>query len=553
MTEARTVPEQPAEPLLCMDCGAELVERLAPCPSCGSDRHLIHDAPTVDRHPFQNGEVFAEKWRIERRLGAGGMATVYVAQDLSLRRRVAMKIVHGRLQSQPGMLERFEREAQFLAQLEHPHIVPVYEVGRHAGIPFMAMKLLDGVTVRDHLHARGGGLPAAEVLEILRQVCAGLTLIHSRGLVHRDIKAGNLFISPQGHVTILDFGLARDLHRTGLTRVGYMVGTPEYMPPEQARGEPVDARTDLYALGVVAFELLAGRRPFVSKNPVSLLERHLNAPVPDLTVSAPGISRALSDVVQRAMAKEPAHRFPSAPEMLAAFEAAGSKPPPPARRGRTVPLALTGAALASVGLLGWWALARRAAPPPTAPVSASASAPAPAPAPATEVQGVPEAMRDLPLPPPEEQPAAAPSPSRPAQGTLNVSATPSMNIAIDGVDWGTTPVRAALRPGGHTLSFKNDKEGLALTRSIRLERGQVRNESWRPAKGRVAFRVNPYGEVWLGAHSFGTTPMKPFELYEGRYEFRIVNAQRNAAVTRQVTVEPGQEAVVRVDLDAEAH
>jgi len=211
---------------------------------------------------------------------------------------------------------RFEREARLTAALDHPNIVPVYDVGRVDSRPYIVMKLLQGDTLAAVLREKGG-LTSDETQSLLKQLASGLDYLHAKGFIHRDIKAGNIFVGPGGLATILDFGILRSKSGSeGLTRTGMVMGTPHYMAPEQALGlKEVDHRVDLYALGVVLFECLTGTLPFEADSELRLIQMQAHAPPPDIIDRAPWISRPVADVVRKALAKSPTDRFGSGAEL----------------------------------------------------------------------------------------------------------------------------------------------------------------------------------------------------------------------------------------------
>ena len=274
---------------------------------------------------FQPGEVLDRRWRLELRIGHGAVSTVFLGKDLQQGRKVAVKILSGELCRTPHQLARFEREASILAGLAHPNLVAVHAVGRVGASPFIVMKYLPGTTLAEYRRARGDRLPAMEMLRILRQLCAGLGHLHQHGLVHRDVKPGNVIVGPDGHVTILDLGIARDVAGPALTQPGVIVGTPHYMAPEMIVDKAVvDARADLYSLGAVAFELVTGVPPYEGDDDLEVVRAHVTRPVPDAAAVAPEVHPALAKQLCRALAKQPAGRFATAAQMLKAFEAACS-------------------------------------------------------------------------------------------------------------------------------------------------------------------------------------------------------------------------------------
>jgi serine/threonine protein kinase len=344
-------------------------------------------------------------YRVLKRLGAGGMGMVFLAEDPRLKRYVALKVIKPELAARPDARRRFLHEAQAVAAIEHDHIVPVYQAGEDRGVPFLAMQLLRGETLEARLDRAAGPLPIDEVLRIGRELAEGLAAAHERGLIHRDIKPANVWLEgpggepsaetdsgdrtqysglgtqqpasttsppatrPQsgGRVKILDFGLARALQgeEAGLSHQGMLVGTPSYMAPEQARGDEVDHRADLFSLGCVLYRLATGRPPFSGSDALAVLVRiATDTPVPPRQVN-PAMPPALAALIVRLLAKDPAQRPPTARAVADALRAQEQR-----RAGRRLSprwLALTAAlVLAAAGVAAWLAW-RAGAPPPVEP------------------------------------------------------------------------------------------------------------------------------------------------------------------------------------------
>lgn len=312
--------------------------------------------------------ALAGRYALERELGRGGMATVYLATDLKLGRHVAIKVLAPAMRAHLGG-ERFEREIRLVARLSHPHIVPLFEAGEADGLLFYVMEYVEGESLRARL-AREHTLPVAEAVRIAVQVADALQCAHDRGVVHRDVKPANVLLSAAGHAVVTDFGVAKLLETSGgsrddsLTASGVVVGTAEYMSPEQAAGERhVDARSDVYALGVVLYEMLAGEPPFTGPAPQALVARILTERPPPLRSRRPDVPPALGRAVERALAKRPDER----PATARAFAAALLTPRARRRpwRWRRPVLVGTGAVLLSA--LGWMLVRRSPRPAPAAP------------------------------------------------------------------------------------------------------------------------------------------------------------------------------------------
>src|SRR5687768_617515 len=267
-------------------------------------------------------EALSDRYSFEHELGQGGMATVYLAGDLRHERKVAVKVLRPELAATVGP-ERFLREIRIAAQLQHPHILPMLESGSAEGFLFYVMPYVEGQSLRDRL-AKQGELPVHDAVRLLTQVTDALSYAHTRGVVHRDIKPDNIMISGR-HALVMDFGVAKAVSeasgRNQLTTAGVALGTPAYMAPEQAAADPhLDHRVDIYAVGAMAYELLAGRPPFVGGTPQQVLAAHVTQAPEPLSRYRPGVSAALEAVVMRCLAKRPADRWQTADELLAQLE-----------------------------------------------------------------------------------------------------------------------------------------------------------------------------------------------------------------------------------------
>ena len=286
--------------------------------------------------PPQSGDLIADRYELEELVGTGGMSTVFRAHDRQLERRVAIKILHEHYATDPEYLERFRREARAVARLSHPNIVTVIDRGNDDGRQYIVFEHVDGENLKEFV-LRSGRLPVRRALELALAIADGLSFAHQRGLVHRDVKPQNVLLNKDGDVKVTDFGIARSLHvEHGVTQTGTVMGTGEYLAPEQASGKPVSPATDVYSLGVVLWELLAGDVPFVGENFVAIALRHVNELPPDLRERRPDVSPRLAAAVDRALAKDPARRFPSMADFakelracLAEADGAAAVPPPP--------------------------------------------------------------------------------------------------------------------------------------------------------------------------------------------------------------------------------
>jgi serine/threonine protein kinase len=258
-------------------------------------------------------------YRLAEQLGQGGMATVFKGVHTVLDRSAALKFMHPGFLEDPEFTQRFRREARLIASLEHPNIVEVFDYAEHEGVPYLVMKFVEGETLRSRQGR--GKMPQDETRRIVKAVGSALSYAHGRGVLHRDVKPANVLLGSDGSILLADFGLARLLASSQSTFSSeMMIGTPQYISPEQARSEPdLDARADIYSLGVVLYELVVGSVPFDSDSPISIIHDHLNTPPTPPRERAPNVSVEMEAVILRALAKKKWDRFGTVDEMLTAF------------------------------------------------------------------------------------------------------------------------------------------------------------------------------------------------------------------------------------------
>ncbi len=282
------------------------------------------------------GTVIGGRYRLDAEIGRGGMSTVYRAFDTVLERPIAIKLMHREIAADSDQLERFRREARSVAQLNHPHVVTVIDAGEEpssedgesnstrpgdgaGGTPYIVLEYVDGETLKDVIR-RDGPLDIPQAIAYAIEIARALGAAHERQIVHRDVKPHNVLISEEGGAKITDFGIARSLAEEGLTIEGRVLGTTDYVSPEQALGQPVTGQSDLYSLGVVLFEMLTGQVPFHASSPVAVAMKHVREDVPDVQRLRPELSAATAAVVERAVSKDLSRRYPDAASMVADLE-----------------------------------------------------------------------------------------------------------------------------------------------------------------------------------------------------------------------------------------
>jgi eukaryotic-like serine/threonine-protein kinase len=558
----------------CPSCQAESDPTLSACTHCGST--LVEPTSVLVTVDLRPGTLFHSRYEIKGPLGRGGMGMVYKAHDRTLDETVAIKILRPDFAEDPKMADRFKSEIKLARRVRHKNVCTIHDYGQDKGLLYISMELIEGVDLKKILREKGA-LPPAEAYEVAIQMAEGLQAVHDAGIIHRDLKTPNIMRDAQGVARLMDFGVAKRHGAEGtVTATGHIVGTPEYMSPEQAQGQKVDFRSDIYALGVVIYEMFTGQVPFRGETPISTILKHLHDPPPLESAQAAAIPPSLRPVLRKALAKEPAFRYPTATALAEALRQART----PSRRQQPVATEVLEAPTleraarressraihhrrAWLGIVGGMALAvgafalqkqrgefqpvpepaapRAASPPQTeAPVAAApepmtAAPPATAPPPTivaapivpppTVAAAPMEGTRSLPAvgAPPRATPRPAPSPRvtpRPAAAPMPVP-TPVPTPA-------STPVPApvAAPPAPRTESPEPQGTGMLLV---------------------VA---RPWGNVRVDGMVVGTTPLDTIPLRSGVHTV-VVQHPSYEPVERKVTIRAGQTERIVVDFPAQ--
>jgi serine/threonine-protein kinase len=509
------------------------------CPSCGA---AINDEQAVVCFTCKTpllavgqGDVLAGRWEIRAFLGRGGMGAVYRAHDRTLNEEIALKVIRPDLMETPETRDRFTSEIKLARRVSHHGVCRIHEYGEDGRQRFFTMELVEGRNLRDRIRD-DGPLPPERVATVGAEIADALQAIHAAGIVHRDLKPLNVMLDAHGRVRLMDFGIAKGLTSgTGSagTGVGYVVGSPEYMSPEQARGRPVDARSDVYALGIVLYEMLTGAPPFRGSDPVTTLLMHVE--------EEPALDRIpepLRGIVARALEKDPEQRFRTAMGMAQALRAASAavaaetarpRAVDTSRRYRIAGLAVVAIVIA-VALWAWWP--RNGAPPAVAPPSSAVALPTATPSvvatpsapPATTIPtriptivASPTAVARPPEPPPTiaqtPLPTAEPSPTPvPAEATPAATATPEPTA---------TAAPEATPTGAPT-----------------------------PVPGKLNISVIPWGSVSIDGKEMGLSPLSGVSLEPGKHRVVITHPEYQA-FPRWVTIVAGKTGKMSVDLPRE--
>jgi serine/threonine protein kinase len=509
-------------------------------------------APYVVSIDVRPGTLFHGRYEILGLLGRGGMGMVYRAHDRRLDEVVAIKVLRPDFAADPKMAERFRSEIKLARKVRHRNVCTIHDYGDDRGLLYISMELIDGVDLK-HLLKERGAFPREEAYEIAGQIALGLQAVHEAGIIHRDLKTPNIMLDRGGTARLMDFGIAKRVGEGTATATGQIVGTPEYMSPEQAQGHKVDHRSDLYALGVLIYEIFTGQVPFRGETPISTILKHLNDPPPLETTDLP---EALRAVLRRCLAKEPAKRYQSSAEVAEALRQARSPSlrqqrvptdvlqaptrlmpatPRPGWMSRSLVLVVLGLGALALALgLGLWlwgtgattpgAETREQARTPSPEVTERPTPPPPAPeAPASDALGTTETVSPAPVKPASPLTQRTPSPRptpRPQMAAVSLPSPPALMAAAPPASQSTAPPTTT-RPA----------------------------EAPSAGPGLLQIAVKPWGEVSVDGRVIGQTPLDRMSLPAGSHRVRV----RHPGFPlweKDVVVKAGETTKVLVDLVA---
>lgn len=358
-------PTQRMDRKRCPYCGEEILAIAIKCKHCGSG--LTPEALVAEQDPTTTIRLaLAERYEVVAELGHGGNATVFQAIQKNLDRKIALKVLHPQLSTDKEFIERFHQEARAIARLHHPNIVVIYDEGVINGVHFMAMECLEGSDLH-RLVEKGGSLPAGEVAKFTSEVAAALDFAHNHGVIHRDVKSSNIILTPDRGAVLTDFGIAHAGFGAPLTAAGTVLGTPEFMSPEQADGQVVDERSDFFSLGIVMYYALTGAFPFRGNNPLATIYKILHDPhVPVSKLVA--VPAWMDHAVNRCLVKDPKARIQKGSELIAILAGYGTPKPARSRRGWVIGVLVAGILLCSAVLVSLlWLSGEPETGPPTPP------------------------------------------------------------------------------------------------------------------------------------------------------------------------------------------
>lgn len=561
----------------CPECGLEVDADAVDCSRCGADlkEEIVN---LIDMESIHSSDLdplrdkIADKYDVVGFLGKGGFSTVFKLKDKILGRFCALKILSKELLAEPEMVERFKNEARLYAKLEHPNIVQVYDVGFYNNVAYILMRYIDGIDLKDYIK-QNAPLPLDKVISVSRDIASVLGYMHSKGIVHRDIKPANIMIQKDGRAILTDFGLAKSLDTTKFTATGKILGSPHYLAPEQAKGELVDAKTDVYSLGITMYEMATGKVPFGGETPVQVVIKHIREQMPRPSTINEDIPRSLEKIILKTTKKKPSERFHTMEALVKDLEKLERttvtetvRIDAPERKRRWMPLLWVVVLMVAVaGLYFSGILAPKEENRSGSQIKGSATAqqvekkgddfvakksrpssqkvdsePAKTP-PDTQLKTGEEGQKPLIKSPKKELKPSATTPVRNIAVTIGANAR--SEVYVDGRLRGQVPpaLKIKLAPGKHKLMFIKTNTNKTVIKEVAIHQGQKSFNMMQKFQihGTITrITAYPWGNVYIDGKAMGMTPVENIRLLEGNHLLRLENP-RYQPITKTITIEAG--------------
>ncbi len=544
--------DNPPDTRFCGGCGTKLARPSSPPPEPIQTQTLT--LPT-GLQELQLGSLFAGRYLVLESLGRGGMGRVYRVLDKKLDVEVALKLLRPEIAADEGIIERFKNELKLARMISHPHVCRMYDLSEDQGTHFITMEYVQGEDLKATVR-RVGPLSLGKALTIAKQVCEGLAAAHRLDIVHRDLKPQNIMLDRTGQVRIMDFGISRSLRAKGVTADGMMIGTPEYISPEQAEGKKIDVRTDIYAFGAILFEMVTGQVPFDGDTTLSIILKHKLEPPPDPRKLNPRLPREVGQVILKCLEKDRERRYPSADALYADLVRAESQleGKAPAKPGRTegsrkripVPALILGAA--AVIIAGFFLIKPFGPKKPAtqaADVRRQSHVSDQATAPAVPVSKPAEKSEARAIPSPEPPPALG---TAPAAGTLEITTVPAgIGVFLNGKLEGPSPLKRSLAPGTYEVRIKKPSEYREVVDKVTVRAGESLPKHYILSPVYILeVRTDPPGaDLRVDGVLMGKTPVE-VDLPRSAIQFGLKLGNEWIPVSEALKMRPGRNRVERV-------
>ena len=550
--------DNPPETRFCGGCGTKLAR-----PSSVSSPPGPAAAPSLTQtlqmglQELQIGSMFAGRYLILESLGRGGMGRVYRALDKKLDVEVAVKLLRPEIAADEGIIQRFKNELKLARMVSHPHVCRMYDLSEDQGTHFITMEYVPGEDLKTTVR-RVGPLGLGKALSIARQVCEGLAAAHRLDIVHRDLKPQNIMLDGNGQVRIMDFGISRSLRAKGITADGMMIGTPEYISPEQAEGKKIDARTDIYAFGAILFEMVTGKVPFDGETTLSIILKHKLEPPPDPRKLNPRLPKEVGQIILKCLEKDRERRYPSADALCADLVRAeaqldGKQPAkadqarPGKKRLPVIAMILAAAAVVIAGIFLIKPFGSKKAGVQTPGSQAQSDVSGQPVAPAVPASKPAQKSESKTVPASEIEPVPALS-TAPAAGIIEITTVPAgVGVFLNGKLEGQSPLKRSLTPGVYEVRIKKPSEYREVVDKVTLRAGQSLPKHYilSPVYILEVRTVPPGAYLNVDGVLMGKTPVE-VDLPRSGIQFGLRLGDEWAPISEAIKLRPGRNRVERV-------